>query len=180
MRYFEDVYRFHQRFGLPRPLEVVELEESLARFRDAFLEEELIEHQKAREEGDAAKELDALVDLVYVALGYAVMRGFDFDEAWNRVHAANMRKVSGVPSARHATADVVKPPGWTPPDLSDLVKLGAKLKAFESDPIHYENGESGDPGWYFWDETWGERQGPFGSHDLAEKELEQYCFERGL
>jgi len=68
-------------------------------------------------------QLDALVDLAYVVLGTAFMHGFDFNEAWRRVHAANMQKVRATSpdvSKRNSSLDVVKPEGWTPPDLSDL------------------------------------------------------------
>jgi predicted HAD superfamily Cof-like phosphohydrolase len=71
------------------------------------------------------QQLDALVDLVYVALGTAVIQGFDFEEAWRRVHAANMLKTKYSktnPGKRNSRYDVVKPVGWVRPDLSDLVK----------------------------------------------------------
>ncbi len=70
------------------------------------------------------KQLDALVDLVYVAVGCATHQGFDFSEAFRRVHHANMAKElthAGNPSKRGDPGDIVKPVGWTPPDLSDLV-----------------------------------------------------------
>jgi len=69
------------------------------------------------------QQLDALVDLVYVALGTAVLSGFDFEEAWRRVHRANMLKVKprkGQYTKRRSAFDIVKPPGWQAPDLSDL------------------------------------------------------------
>jgi predicted HAD superfamily Cof-like phosphohydrolase len=51
--------------------------------------------------------------------------GWDFEEGWRRVHAANMAKVRAErpgDSKRGSTFDVVKPEGWTAPDLSDLVR----------------------------------------------------------
>ncbi len=72
-----------------------------------------------------AKKFDALIDLVYVALGTAYLHGFPFDLGWRRVHEANMKKVratNAAQSARNSTHDVVKPPGWTAPTLDDLVK----------------------------------------------------------
>ena len=29
--------------------------------------------------------------------------------------------------------------------------------------------------WYFWDESWASRQGPFESKDIALKQLKKYC-----
>ena len=117
-----DIQAFHEKFGLeyngpPRALPV-----DLQRFRNRFLWEELTEYINADELHD---QLDALVDLVYVALGTAYLQGFNIDEAWRRVHAANMLKVRAVvasDSKRNSTHDVVKPKNWIPPDLSDLVK----------------------------------------------------------
>lgn len=111
-----DIVEFHDKFGLlyydlPR-----ELPEDLRDFRINFMKEELTEYINAKTKEDM---LDALVDLCYVALGTAQLHGFNFNEAWKRVHAANMAKVRA-PSER-SEYDIVKPEGWTPPDLSDLV-----------------------------------------------------------
>ena len=46
--------------------------------------------------------------------------GFDFDEAWKRVHKANMKKVRM--KTERSPIDIVKPIGWKPPDLKDLCK----------------------------------------------------------
>jgi predicted HAD superfamily Cof-like phosphohydrolase len=86
--------------------------------------EELEEYYDAWNDSDMPGQLDALVDLVYVALGTAHMQGFDFNEAWRRVHDANMQKVraqNADESKRGSALDVVKPEGWKPADLSDLV-----------------------------------------------------------
>lgn len=135
-----DIEEFHTRFGLtyhgrPRLLKL-----ELAAFREKFMEEELNEYLDAvsmadlelgREGGlkslvdeNLAKALDALVDLTYVVLGTAYLHGFDFREAWRRVHEANMKKVraqSATDSARGSKFDVVKPQGWAAPNLMDLV-----------------------------------------------------------
>ena len=86
------------------------------------LKEEIKEYEDAEE---LKEKLDALVDLVYFALGTAYLHGFNFNEAWKRVHAANMKKIRAEKkgdSKRKSTFDVVKPAGWIVPDLSDLVK----------------------------------------------------------
>lgn len=137
--FFSDVEAFHKRFDLkpnsiPGPL-TAELQD----FRDQFIDEELEEYQRgvslmrlASRNGDAAalregtiQAFDALVDLAYVVIGTAHLHGFNFDTAWKRVHAANMKKVraqpDGVDSKRASGYDVVKPKGWEPPDYEDLV-----------------------------------------------------------
>lgn len=37
------------------------------------------------------------------------------------------------------------------------------------DPIEFDQGK-----WWFWDECWADRYGPFDSHDAAERELRRY------
>lgn len=139
---FDDIKAFHEKFELAYDGPPRDLDEELETFRVGFMAEELLEyvteHPATKRVVDyikngvairakkpsREKQLDALVDLVYVALGTAYMQGFDFEEAWRRVHEANMKKVralSAVDSARGSTYDVVKPEGWVPPDLSDLV-----------------------------------------------------------
>jgi len=39
-----------------------------------------------------------------------------------------------------------------------------------NDPVHNENGQ-----WYFWDETWAERYGPYATEREARCTLESYA-----
>lgn len=61
-------------------------------------------------------------DLVYVVLGTFVEFGWDFDEAFRRVHESNMSKLdeNGKPLYRE-DGKVLKGPNYKKPDLSDLV-----------------------------------------------------------
>jgi len=98
--------------------------EELEAFRVKFLYEELEEYVEALAMANKAQALDALIDLIYVALGNAYLHGFKFDEGFWRVHEANMAKVRAErkgDSKRGTTYDIVKPAGWTAPDLGDLV-----------------------------------------------------------
>lgn len=122
---FGDVTEFHKKFGLQYEGPPRALPGEIVDFRVGFKLEEIDELRQAILESNLEKQLDALVDLVYVALGTAHLQGFDFNAAWQRVHAANMlkqRALKAEDSKRGSTYDVVKPEGWQPPDLSDLVK----------------------------------------------------------
>lgn len=121
-----DIKDFHEKFGLqyngaPRllPPDVVE-------FRIKFMQEELNEYASAVADGDIVGQLDALVDLVYVALGTAYLQGLPFQRGWDEVQDANMRKVKAGPngegSKRGSPHDVIKPPGWKGPDYSFLTQ----------------------------------------------------------
>lgn len=142
-----DIAEFHKKFGLEYDGRSRALPVELGHFRTLFMEEELKEYIFHRDVllqlfGDERSnrldeaditfhlegQLDALVDLVYVALGTAYLHGFGpqkFNEAWRRVHEKNMEKMRA-PSADHSKRgsafDVIKPPGWTPPKHTDLVE----------------------------------------------------------
>ena len=142
---FRDIGRFHDKFEL-KPTEDPghRLPDDRLSFRIRFLFEELQEYCHAvghpilaaderghvtmscEDEFDAEQAFDALIDLVYVALGTAFLHRFPFNEGWDRVQEANMKKVrasSEEQSKRGSKSDVVKPEGWTPPVLEDLLYL---------------------------------------------------------
>lgn len=130
-RFFQDIKNFHEKFGLEYKNGPRQLPQNLQDFRTGFLNEELTEYKTSVFCKDKEGQFDALIDLVYVAMGTAYLHGFDFEEGWKRVHAANMKKVrakSKDQSKRGTKYDVVKPLGWTAPDLSDLVKKNKVVK----------------------------------------------------
>ena len=134
---FRDIGRFHEKFELkPTDDPGHRLPDDVIKFRIKFMREELQEYEEAVSYSptfdvingnfDAELAFDALIDLVYVALGTAYLHRFPFNEGWDRVQAANMKKVraSGDDdplSKRKHSKDVVKPPGWVPPVLIDLL-----------------------------------------------------------
>lgn len=137
-----DIEEFHKKFELEYNGKPRLLPNELRWFRERFLNEELNEYRlnwndiDMSDKADIAHRLenglDALVDLVYVAIGTAYLHGFDFRTAWRRVHEANMKKVrvnKAELSKRGSSYDVVKPTEWTPPSHIDLVEDHAHLTA---------------------------------------------------
>ena len=127
---FKDVGAFHRKFELPSwptapgpalpSMDVVE-------FRVGFLREELRELIVAFSRDDLPGAADALVDLVYVALGTAHLMGLPFNALWTEVQRANLAKERAAgaadPRSRRGHAlDVVKPPGWQPPDVAGVLR----------------------------------------------------------
>lgn len=123
---YELVRRFNYKFGLATPLDKpVRFRGADASVKTLHMAEELNEYANAFLADDLEGCLDALIDLIYVALGAAVLHGFDrFDDAFRRVHEANMRKVrctNPKDSKRGTTFDVIKPEGWKPASLKEFV-----------------------------------------------------------
>lgn len=87
--------------------------------RGNMMYEELCEYYRAIKNNDPENVLDGLVDLVYFAIGTATLLEWDFNEAFRRVHAANMKKVRAY--TERSAVDLIKPNGWEAADLSDLV-----------------------------------------------------------
>lgn len=142
--HFGDVKEFHQKFGLlvgeqPRHLTRRKLKE-----RIECMLEELTEFAEAcdlsigmsqtdsgdhklsvidmfGEDQDLPAQADALVDLVYFALGTAVMMGLPWQALWDDVQRANMTKVRGETKRGHRV-DVTKPAGWVGPQGEDILE----------------------------------------------------------
>lgn len=68
---------------------------------------------------------DAIIDLVYVVLGFGHTLGLPLDELWTEVHRSNIAKAGG---PRRADGKVLKPEGWTPPNIVKVL-LDAATRA---------------------------------------------------
>lgn len=125
MNMFAAVYAFQKKMGFPMPERSTELPREVFEFRARFLDEELQELLVAYEEHDLEKQFDALLDIVYVALGTALLMGlWSWDTGFKRVHDANMKKEPGRKESRPGSLpgyDCRKPDGWQAPVLRDLV-----------------------------------------------------------
>lgn len=123
---YDDIIKFHQKFGLlpdtSNPSLIADKE--LYDFRVKFLKEELQEFIEAHDAGDLEKAADSLIDLAYVVLGTAYHMALPWQELWDEVHAKNMLKQiasSADESKRGYTKDIIKPHGWTPPDIKSVL-----------------------------------------------------------
>lgn len=88
------VLAFMRAMEQPIPSEPTVLDEETWQLRLDLIDEERKELIEAHEQGDLAAFLDAIVDLVYVAVGAGLAAGLvQFDEAFDAVHRANMDKL---------------------------------------------------------------------------------------
>ena len=120
----KDIDSFHKKFKFEKN-ETVSIPENneLVNFRTSFLLEELTEYTQAITKKDTAAALDALVDIVYIALGTAWLFNLPFEKAWQEVQRANMSKIrtKSKSKKRGTSFDVVKPKNWRPPDIDQVI-----------------------------------------------------------
>jgi predicted HAD superfamily Cof-like phosphohydrolase len=116
---FQDVVEFNTKFGVPHAERPSYLDSKTMLFRLNFMKEELQEFETAANADNMHEMADALVDLVYVALGTAHMMGLPWEKLWDEVQRSNMSKVratSADQSKRGSTLDVIKPEDWQVPN----------------------------------------------------------------
>ena len=121
---YGDVGAFHEKFGLTYDGPPRLLDQETVKFRLKFLEEELMEFRVSAISDDLPGMADALIDLVYVAMGTAYMMGLPWQQLWAEVQRANMSKVrasSEAESKRGSSLDVIKPRGWQGPDIEGVL-----------------------------------------------------------
>ena len=131
----QDIADMHTKFGVNKVIRGLDAEKlsTFLTFRINFLQEELDEMIKARDDGGpkaADDTVDALIDLCVVAIGTLNAMDVNPYEAWNRVFDKNMLKDAGVNPSRPnplGLPDMIKPAGWTAPTHADNVGLLSKL-----------------------------------------------------
>ena len=112
---FEKVKEFHEVFGHPVSDAPVALAAGRVAARSGWLREEIEEFERA---ADIYGQADAMIDLIYFALGALVEMGVKPGSIFDIVHEANMGKLWGDGEVRRRESDgkVIKPPGWADPE----------------------------------------------------------------
>ena len=89
-----------------------------------LISEEFAELNAAVAQGDKDEQLDALIDILVVTIGAIHSMGADGEGAWNEVMRTNFAKIDPVTGKVRKREDgkVLKPEGWTPPNLSKFIK----------------------------------------------------------
>jgi len=85
------------------------------------------EHQELLEATlaeDSVEQLDALIDILVVTIGAIHSMGADAEGAWKEVMRTNFAKVDYDTGKVRKREDgkVLKPQGWTPPNLEPFIK----------------------------------------------------------
>ena len=89
-----------------------------------LIAEEFGELNSAIFNGDRVEQLDALLDIIVVAIGAIHSMGADGEGGWKEVMRTNFAKIDKETGKVRKREDgkVLKPLGWTPPDLKPFVK----------------------------------------------------------
>ena len=87
-----------------------------------LIEEEANELADAIRAHDQIETLDALIDILVVTIGAIHSMGSDAEGAWKEVMMTNFAKIGEDGKVRkREDGKVLKPVGWTPPDLKPYV-----------------------------------------------------------
>ena len=112
---FKKVKEFHKAFESPISELPVILTSERVKARAGFMREEIEEFE---ESVNIYEQADAMIDLIYFALGTLVEMGVKPDKLFDIVHEANMSKIwsDGKVHYREGDRKVIKPPEWEDPE----------------------------------------------------------------
>lgn len=138
-RMMQLVRHWQQSFGIPRDQKVFDCTATIATAEqaDAYkayrnlielrmrmqYEETGVELTQALSKGDIVEIADAIVDSIWLLMGTADIFGIPLSECFEEVYRSNMSKLpeDGIP-LRRQDGKVLKPPGYTPPDLVPILQ----------------------------------------------------------
>ena len=120
---YAHVEEFLRKMKIPQAASPRLLADDVMKKRYKHMSEELSEFAQSNAMSDLEGCCDALIDLVYVALGTSAMMGLNEDhwqDCFDRVHEANMQKYPGKSDDGHKFA-VKKPEGWKAPSFKGIL-----------------------------------------------------------
>ena len=116
-------FRDQEKFMRACDQTVGEFNEAQYRLYRNLIDEEVNELRQAVKFNDQVEQLDALIDILVVAIGAIHSAGFDAEGAWKEVMATNFAKIGDDGKVRkREDGKVLKPLGWTPPNLAPFVE----------------------------------------------------------
>lgn len=123
---YGQVKEFHLRFSHPIASTPTKLAPERVDKRAAWMDEELREFRDAHDVTDQA---DAMIDLIYFALGSLVEMGVNPSPLFSIVQAANMSKLweDGKPRY-HPDGKIAKPPTWQDPAPLLAAEIARQVK----------------------------------------------------
>jgi predicted HAD superfamily Cof-like phosphohydrolase len=131
---FNKVKEFHKAFGHPIVETPTVMDISRAFKRSDWIEQEVGEFLIAAEDKDLVEQADAMIDIIYFAIGTLVELGVEPQRLFDIVHQANMNKLwpDGKPRLQ-PDGKVMKPENWVDPhelikaEIENQTKLNNKI-----------------------------------------------------
>lgn len=130
---WNDVREFHEKFGHPVAASPRMIATPRALSRGKWMNEEVAEFLVAK---DIYEQADAMIDLIYFALGTLVEMGLEADELFDIVQQANMAKLwsDGKPHYNPKDGKVIKPEGWQDPAPLIRAYIDARIAEKSEEP----------------------------------------------
>jgi predicted HAD superfamily Cof-like phosphohydrolase len=123
---WEKVKDFHIKFNHPTSHIPVELPVERVEKRLLWMQEELDEF---RDSVSITEQADAMIDLIYFALGTLVEMGVKPDRLFEIVHSANMRKLFPDGKPRYnSDGKTLKPVTWEDPENELISEINNQLQ----------------------------------------------------
>ena len=94
-------------------------QERILRMR--LMEEEFDEYLAGEANNDLENIAKELADIIYIVCGTAVSYGIPLDRVFDEVHRSNMAKLVDGKPIRREDGKILKPEGWTPPDIKSIM-----------------------------------------------------------
>lgn len=117
-----DVEQFHRKAGQLVNKSPQVPSQDVKALRLCLHREEYSELSEAIMSNDMVEIADGIADLIYVLLGTAVSYGIDMDPIFHDVHVTNMLKLGGADGPQFdSNGKIVKPKGWRPPRVEQLL-----------------------------------------------------------
>lgn len=121
----KDVYEFNEKIiGTKQPIKPTNLTKERLLFALTAMYEELNEFTIACNSNNINEALDAIIDLIYFAIGRAYELGIteeQFKKCWNLVQQKNMQKKRGN-KGRGSNIDAIKDSTWIGPE-EEIAKI---------------------------------------------------------
>ena len=124
---WEAVAEFHRAFGAPAADAPRLLTPERVDKRVGWLQEEVGELAEAT---TVEEQADAMIDLIYFALGTLVEMGVRPAALFDIVHTANMQKLwpDGTAHKRPEDGKIIKPPGWQDPEARIAAEIERQMR----------------------------------------------------
>ena len=118
-----NVFRDQEKFMKSCEQSVTGFNEEQFNLYTSLIQEEVDELWAANAAADKVEVLDALIDILVVTIGAIHSMGADGEGAWKEVMQTNFAKIDQETGKVRKREDgkVLKPLGWTPPDLAQFV-----------------------------------------------------------